>query len=241
MTAVWQRAMAATVVGLMTSWCIAATPSSKSPSYKLREGKGYTVCEAYLKNLRAFRPDEPSPVCTPRPHSTIKQFKELSWDQMDVRANLKQIYEAEMTWGPLAGHPERHPSFSDWRAEFESQLESGLIQPSLKRATIEFAKGKPQKFVEYARNPRGCEAELAGQLYSKNVGHRLFIVDESTGAFKQHADVSRNGGEVLLFNNRPIVVTADRGANEVYVWVQIPKFLMFQADRRCVIDVGKPN
>lgn len=241
MTAVWQRAMAATVVAAMTSWCSAATPSPKFPSYKLREGKGYTVCEAYLKNLRAFRPGEPNPVCTPRPHSTMKQFKELSWEPMSTSGYLKQIYDAEMTWGPFAGHPERHPSFSDWQAEFEAELRSGLIHPSLKRATIEFAKGKPQKFVEYARNPRGCETELASQLYSRNVGHRLFFVDESTGAFKPDAAVSRNGGEVLLFGDRPIVVTADRGANEVYVWVQIPKFLMFQAVRRCVIDVAKPN
>ena len=78
---------------------------------------------------------------------------------------------------------------------------------------------------------------MASQLYSKDVGHRLFIVDESTGAFKTGGPVSDNGGGVLLFNNRPIVVTADRGANEVYVWVQIPKFSMFQAVRRCVIDV----
>ncbi len=237
MAAVWQRTMGATLVAVMTSWCIAATPSPKSPSYKLREGKGYTVCEAYLKNLRAFRPDEPSPVCTPRPHSTMKQFKELSWEQMDVGAHLRQIYEAEMTWWSFAGHPERHPSFPDWRAEFEAELGSGLIHPSLKRTTIEFAAGKPQKFVEYARNPRGCETELASQLYSKNVGHRLFIVDESTGAFKPDAVVSRNGGEVLLFDDRPIVVTADMGANEVYVWVQVPNISVFAAARRCVIDV----
>lgn len=241
MTAVWQRTMAATVVAVLVGWCSTATPGPKSPSYKLREGKGYTVCEAYLKNLRAFRPDEPSPVCTPRPHSTSKQFKELNWEPMDVSRYLEQIYEAEMTWGPFAGHPERHPSFPDWRAEFEAAVGSGLVRPSLKSSIIEFVDRKPQKFVAYARNPRGCEAELASQLYSQNVGHRLFRVDESTGAFKSGGPVSDDGGAVLLLSNRPVVVTADRGANEVYVWVQVPNVSVFAAARRCVIDVAKPN
>jgi len=88
----------------------ALADSSRKPIYRTKEGMGYTVCEAYLRNLRAFGPSERDPVCDPRPHPGNKDFSEPTWHQVDVQQHLQLIYQAEMSWGIYLFHPERHPS-----------------------------------------------------------------------------------------------------------------------------------
>jgi hypothetical protein len=220
----------------------AATEKTKA-TYSLIAGKGYAVCEAYLRNLRAFRPGERDPVCAPRPHSTNKDFAEPEWEAMDIWQSIEMIYKAEMSYGIYRNHPERHPPYEQWRKDFEAQMRSGAIRPSLKRARVEFVKGKPVTVVAYARNHPGCEADFARDGASGNTGHQWFSYDEDTRTLRRDASGSYGSdlaGAILLFRNRPIAVNTVVTANEIYLYENPSENPIYAPTQRCRYDVDDP-
>lgn len=209
------------------------------PTYKLIVGKGYTVCEAYLRNLQAFGPDERDPLCDPRPHPSLKEFSEPAWEPMDVSRNLELVYQAEMSWGIYRAHPERQPPYEQWRQEFEAKIKSGEIHPKLKRARIEFIKGKPETVMAYARNNDRCEAEVAEQGYSDSMGFHWFSYDEESQ--KVVPDNSFAGinfaGAILLRKGRPYIVNTPLG-NDIRIYRTGDK--MYAPVEVCRFDIDDP-
>lgn len=208
----------------------------KRTDYRLTSGKGNEVCNAYVENLRAFPGDAKTAVCDPRPHPGKGDFAGIEWLAMDVASNLRMVYAAEMAEGRLADHPERRPSFERWRDNFEAAVRSGEIRPSLRRATVDFTRGQPIAIVGYAPNPDGCESDLRERHYSYSVGHRLFLYTPND-TLKSVGLISRNGGAVLLYKGRPVIVNALRNGKDIYVWTQLEGSNDFQPQRRCHIQV----
>jgi hypothetical protein len=229
------------VIGVICTETFAQAPDSGKPTYRLIAGKGYTVCEAYLRNLKAFRPDERAPVCAPRPHSTNKDFQEPRWEPMDILQHLAMIYRAEMSHGIYRNYPERHPPFEKWRQEFEGGMRSGAIQPSLKRARVEFRRGEPMVVVAYARNHAGCEADFARHGASENTGHRWFFYDESTQRLTLEEGVLGDpAGALLLFKGLAIFVGVEATGGEISLADQVTSLSSYAPITRCVYDVDDP-
>jgi hypothetical protein len=221
---------------------LAEAADTTQPTYRLVSGKGYTVCEAYLRNLRAFGPDERHPVCAPRPHRTNRDFSEPIWEPMDIQQNIELIYRAEMSWGIYFQHPERHPPFQKWRDEYEREVRSGAIQPSLKQATVEFVKGKRTTIVAYARNHAGCEAEFARHGASDNAGHRWFFYNPSTNELRLYEGLLGNpAGALLLFRGRPVSIGTDALGEGIYLAEQIKHIKNYSPVQRCKYDVDDPS
>ena len=234
------------VIGLCFAFALlsdAATVDKAKPTYRIIAGKGYAVCDSYLRNLRSFGPGERDPVCAPRPHPTNKDFAEPEWEAMDIWQNIEMIYKAEMSGGIYRDYPERHPPYEQWRKDLETRVRSGAIHPSLKRARIEFVKGKPVSVVAYARNPEGCEADFARDGASENTGHHWFFYDEETRALKRDAGGSYGSdfaGAILIFRKRPIVVNTVSTAEEIYLYENPDRNPVYAPTRRCRYDVDDP-
>jgi hypothetical protein len=224
-------------VGLVSG---AAASEQGKTTYRLLTGKGRAVCEAYLRNLEAFRPGERDPVCAPRPHPTNADFTEPNWETMDLWQNNELIYRAEMSWGIYRDHPERHPPYDQWRKDFETQVRAGAIHPSLKRTRIEFVKGKPATVVAYARNPDGCEADFSRDGASADTGYHWFFFDENTQTLERDASGgygSDLAGAILLFRGRPISINAPVTAEEIYLYDNPARNPVYAPVLRCRYDV----
>lgn len=210
-------------------------------SYRLVMGKGHEVCEAYLRNLRAFDLNERDPVCDPRPHPKSKEFLEPEWESMDVAQHMELVYRAEMSWGIYLNHPERHPPYDDWRREFESKRGSGEIQPRLKRATIEFVKGKPVTVLAYSRNPSGCEADFARYGASGNAGYHWFFYDETKQTLTPNIGTAGSSfaGAILVYRKRPYIINAPPTAE--YISLYQTADWTFAAVEQCRYDVDDPS
>jgi len=220
----------------------AMAADNTKPIYRILVGEKFAVCKAYLRNLKAFGPNERDPVCDPRPHTTRQEFLEPEWEAMDVWQNIELVYKAEMSWGIYRNHPEKHPTYEQWHKDFEAQAKSGAIQSSLKRARIEFVQGHPVTVIAYSRNPTSCEADFARDGASENAGHRWFFYDGDKRLLKR--DEASYGsdlaGAILLFRKRPIFVNTVVTANEIYLWENPRQHPIYSPTIRCRFDVDDP-
>lgn len=231
--------------------CFGSSPEAQEnlsgqtkPTYKLTVGEGYTLCEAYLRNLEAFGPEERDPVCDPRPHSSLKDFSEPEWEEMDIWGNIELIYKAEMSLGIYRGHPERQPPYEQWRQEFESKVHSGEIHPKLKHTQIEFFQDKPETIMAYARNyPEGCEAEPESRDYDGG-GFHWFYYDEEANAIKPALEIYWGGnspGTFLLRKGHPYIIKNPAGfGSEISLYKNKSRWSTHNFEEFCRYDVNDP-
>lgn len=101
-------------------------------------GRGYSVCEAYLKHLNAMPADWKHGACVPWVDPSRGDFTRPDWQPLDVRAHLPWIYEMTRYISPSDA---KLPSFEEWRGLYEARIERGEISPVLKRVRLEIIKG----------------------------------------------------------------------------------------------------
>ncbi len=166
------------------AWAANSLADDQRPAYRLTEGMGYTVCEAYLRNLRAFGPGERDPVCNPRPHPGNKNFSEPTWQQMDVQQNLKLIYQAEITGGIYLAIRSDSRDTSNG-AKPSRQRSRPAQSPEPEARASRFRQDSPVDVVAYSRNPDGCEADFKRFGASENTGYRWFFYDEATNSLNE--------------------------------------------------------
>lgn len=231
------RAFWVSFVLLLAVMSDALAAGNGEASYRIVAGKGNPLCEAYLRNLRAFGADDRDPVCAPRPHPTSKDFAEPTWEPMSISQHIPLIYQAEMKSGIYLDHPERHPAYDRWRSDFEAKTKSGEIHPLLKRTQVEFVKSKPITIVAYTRNNDACEAELARNGASDNIGHHWFFYDEKRGLLERDKGSAGLSGSILLFRNRPFVVNTVSTAEYVYIYENRETNRVYAPSERCRYDV----
>jgi|GEM_PF-4403853 len=64
--------------------------------YELIEGNGYDVCEAYLKHLNSFPPENPPMVCERAINQELKDFsKPNTWEELDMQQNLELVRQMD--------------------------------------------------------------------------------------------------------------------------------------------------
>jgi hypothetical protein len=129
---------------LVTLLCsVAITSHAAQPRYKMVAGKGYGVCEAYLKHLNAFPPTEPPMICEHKINPKFKDISEPKWEELDIASNMKLVYEADiqrqLLWvnNPATtrfNNPK--PDYETWRNAFEEKLKKEHLKPRLRRTTV---------------------------------------------------------------------------------------------------------
>lgn len=131
------------------------------PSRRCMSGRGYTVCEAYLKHLNAMPRDGSANACTAWIDPKRSDFTRPDWKDLDVMAHLDWIYLMKRGW--YNSHPPR-PSFDEWKALFTGRIARGEITPRLKLATIPMGKAaKLEQIVAFDEGDArltGCKGEM---------------------------------------------------------------------------------
>lgn len=174
-------------------------------------GRGYSVCEAYLKHLNAMPFESPGNGCRPWLDPDRHDFKLPNWEVLDVRKHLDWIYEMEQrVW--YGTHPPT-PGFEAWKHEWLGKLDQQMLHPRLKRSRLVLdATVGEEELVAYDRGDwQGCRdgrltVNDGNGIYVS--GYSLFISRDGGRRFLQvvsGADASR--GDVVLFGGKPFWLT----------------------------------
>ncbi len=137
--------------------CAASNDPSSVPRYRIVLGNGTGVCDAYLKHLNAFPPEEPAMLCERKINPAFSDFKKPEWEEIDPWQHLDWVYEIDYllnfpnhTNEDYYGYRlegKKALSFEDWREDYEQRTRGSGIKPRLYRASLpmEFWQEPPVK------------------------------------------------------------------------------------------------
>src|SRR6267142_194097 len=100
-----------------------------APRYRLVNGKGYSVCEAFLKNLNAFTEAEPPMLCEQKLHPSHPEFKIPKWEELNIDNNLQLVYAAESQLWEFTPIGQKPSPFDEWVKSFRARVTAGKAKP----------------------------------------------------------------------------------------------------------------
>lgn len=152
--------------------------SPTQPAFRVVVGQGYSVCEAYARNLNTLASSaamELPPSCTLPIHPGFTAFQKPHWEDLDINDNLPLIHAAELLlkdWLVPRHHPS--PVFAEWVVKYQRQVESGEFQPQLRRARLALNQKGVETLIWYRPDVRECERSNA--LLGFGPGGHIFVL-----------------------------------------------------------------
>lgn len=129
-------------------------------------GKGYTVCEAYLKYLQTL---SSPPTCeAPIPPG----FKQPDWEEMDVTQYLDLAYQAEGLFLKTFGGY-KHPDVETWRKTFLQEIREGKINPRMRKAKVTPNDMGDVTILAYTRDRDSCRKIVEWETRRKVLKEQL--------------------------------------------------------------------
>lgn len=174
-----------------------------------RSGKGYTVCETYLKYLNTFDRMPKCEVVVP------PNFQRPDWEEVDVMEHLDWAYQAEMRrFGRRGWWFKDNSDFATWQKKFLTEKEAGRIIPAMRKVRVKpLGKGKEITILAYTRNLEGCQGvirQIAKGEFWAGVGYAHFLLPDIPGAKLVRIwgawGSMYNQTEMLLYAGRPYFV-----------------------------------
>jgi len=169
-----------------------------------RSGKGYAVCEAYLKHLNSLteipKCDVPVPL----------GFKQPDWEEMDIMKHLNLAHQIELAQGGAS----IDKNFESWSRAFIEQTKSGRIAPQIRKTQAQPFGEKMITLLAYTRDSLGCkrpEDSAFPRFHWFQVGYAYFLLTDypeaSLRAIEGGLDsVSKGQAELLLYAGKPYFV-----------------------------------
>jgi hypothetical protein len=151
------------------------------PKYRLVQGKGYTVCETFLKNLNAFPRSDPPMICQQKIHPSSKGFRWPVWEDLDLQSNLPLIYAAESLLPMFTKVGTKAPEFEEWKRQFEERLKADGSNPRLRKTRLALNERGPETIIAYEPDPGHCERLLKLRSPAAN-GMHLFVMRDRPDA-----------------------------------------------------------
>ena len=187
-----------------------AASKPTNPRYRLITGKGYSVCEAYLKHLNAFPPNAPPMVCTHKLHPRFQNFTLPKWEELDIWSNLDIVYAADV-FVRYTNPDVKKPTFDQWRPEFEQRVRSGENMPLLRRTRLALNDKGEEVLIAYEPDVRACESALA-KGWGPNGGEAHVFVYRSEGPDRPLARITGSVGshsrtDILIYRGKPHFAT----------------------------------
>ncbi len=176
-----------------------ANPYADSCSYG-NSGKGYAVCETYLKHLNRLKE---TPSCEiPIPSS----FKSPAWEDLDVLQHLDWAYRIEITYAkPADWIP---PDFESWRKTFLDKLQAGRISPHMRRVRIKPLGDEQATILAYTRDRLACSRDYQND-YHESKWHTSGYVhwELSEDSYQLAKEIDAIGGtDLRLFTGKPYFI-----------------------------------
>lgn len=200
-------------------------------------GKGYSVCENYLKHLQTLTSP---PTCeAPIPPG----FGRPDWEEMGVTLHLDLAYQAEEYFLKRFGDY-KHPDFDTWKQTFLQEIKEGKINPRMRKARVKPTGKGEATVLAYTRDREACHKTYGTEAQQDNRGERRlglppnpywssqgnagqlwvdqgdvhFMLPESTPHTLQAivGDVSISLTDLLLYSGRPYFVKIIRQYSPLY-------------------------
>lgn len=166
-----------------------------------KTGKGYAVCETYLKHLNLLKE---VPKCeAPVPPG----FKQPIWEELEVLEHLQLAYQAEVIY--FSERSSTQPDFETWRQQFLSELQAGNIAPQLRKTQVQPFGKKSITLLAYTRDRAGCEnVAMHKDARWANNGYVYFLLADDPQKPLRAIDnrVTRTQSELLLYAGKPYFV-----------------------------------
>lgn len=194
-----------------------AADKSDKGKYRLVNGKGYTVCEAFLKNLNAFPDNEPPMVCEQKIHPTHPEFSKPQWEEMDVQSNLNIVHAAEIQIKALYGRQEvEKPPFDKWLELFLSRIKSGEAKPRLMKATMALNVRGPETLIAYRPLDGECASNVASDkgLSGFGAGYFIFALRSEAGMMLEPVPADLLSRSILSYRGSPFFIRASSAKSE---------------------------
>lgn len=171
-----------------------------------KTGKGYAVCETYLKHLNVITE---IPKCeAPIP----PKFKEPDWEELEISSHLPFAYQAEAIKFRGRGGGYKQPDFETWRQQFLNEMQAGNIAPQMRKTTVQPFGEKSITLLAYTRDRKGCEVVAMGRdSWWGDQGYVYFLsVDDSEKPLREIENrLSSTQSSLLLYSGKPYFVMTD--------------------------------
>jgi uncharacterized protein len=198
--------------------------STTLPRYTFIYGKGWGVCEAYIKLLNATPANEEPPICDLK-LDRVPGMREPDWEVLDVWQNLPLVHQIELLLG--RGDPAPDRDLERWKAQLRARIDEQGQKPRLRRVRMALVSekyfevgaaeaggprriptGQVETVLAYDFDLNRCDREVrkARQGQSHRLGRdqtNLFVFDEAS------RQVMGSGGFALSLEGEPRVY-ADR-------------------------------
>lgn len=200
------------IAGLPMSSGVAGDGGGSTSRYQLTKGRGYSVCEAFLRNLNAFPSSEPPMVCEQKIDGSYPQFSRPGWEHLEIERNLQIAYTAELMIPMLTPAGTQPPPFTQWLDTFEKRgIAAGRVEPRLRQTRLRLADGTVETVVSYDPGGSECLAELRnrGALLGPAGGHMFIRRDDAIrplGSFGGGAGTEFRV-DLLLYKKQPFFVS----------------------------------
>lgn len=186
--------------------------SSAEPGWTVEAGHGYSVCEAFVRNLSAFplAEEEVPRACKIKIHPKFTAFSRPEWEELDIKSNLKIVHASELLLKDWLV-PRRYPpsAFEEWVSKYERQVETGEFQPRLRRTRLALNQRGEEILIWYEPETRDCER----YPHAARVGAHIFVLrddpqqplEQIWGSVGSHskADVITYRGKSFFLSGSP--------------------------------------
>lgn len=246
----------AAIAGLLT---VVQCPAETK--YRLVEGMGYTVCEAFLRNLNSFPPSDPPMICRQKLRPGDSTFTELAWENLDVERNLHLVYAAESLLPTYTRAGRSPPTYDEWLKNFRERIQKSGINPRLSRALVGLADRRVETVIGYEPEPGACERLLKKRgIAAVSDGKHMFVLTSNEETpLQEIAGASWLPRQVLVYQGRGFLLGSGndyehRGTESLHVWnirlgpvvvrerydphnLEAPAFDGYAVMQRCSINV----
>jgi hypothetical protein len=181
-----------------------------APRYRLVKGKGFTVCEAFLKNLNAFPPAEPPMVCEQKIHPSHPEFRTPKWEELNIEDNLTLVHAAESQLLEFTPTGQKPSAFGEWAKGFHERVALGKVKPRLRKLVVALNNKGPEVLISYDPDANECQQNLALRATEGGGGYVFVLRPNSEMLLEQFAGLIGNQErlDVILYRHTPYFVNA---------------------------------
>lgn len=120
--------------------------SSVKPRYTMPSGRGWSVCESYLRTLNATPAEEGPPLCDLK-LDRVPGIQKPEWEVLEVHQHLPIVHQIELILGKGSIEPEPDKDFDRWKQQFDLRKSAQSQRPALRRTRMPLtASGKRNLF-----------------------------------------------------------------------------------------------
>ena len=162
-----------------------AVASKAKPRYTLTAGRGWSVCEAYVKSLNALAASGGPPLCEMK-FTAKSGISEPDWEELDVTAHLPVVHQMELMFGIGFIEPTPLQDFELWKEQRLRRVSAYDQKPVLRRARRSLVPDGPiETILSYQLDAKYCDEKAAGlnrKPYSGTLGVPVFfMLNEAKG------------------------------------------------------------